>query len=84
MEVTEQDLTNNSEYVEALISRYSQYIDEYKFDALRHKIYEPIFGRDGDDKEWLTNIYNSLMGKPSPRLLDSPCRIAYWYLIYAI
>ena len=24
------------------------------------------------------------MGKPSPRLLDSPCRIAYWYLITAI
>ena len=24
------------------------------------------------------------MGKPSPRLLDSPCKIAYWYLIYAI
>ena len=84
MGVEQEDLVNNSEYVEALISRYSQYIDEYKFDALRHKIYDPIFGRDGDDKEWLTNIYNSLMGKPSPRLLDSPCRIAYWYLITAI
>ena len=51
MEVTEQDLTNNSEYVEALISRYSQYIDEYKFDVLRHKIYDPFPGGDGDDKE---------------------------------
>ena len=49
--MTEQDLVNHSEYVEALISRYSQYIDEYKFDVLRHKIYDPIFGRDGDDKE---------------------------------
>ncbi len=84
MEITKQVLVNNSEYVEALISRYSQYIDEYKFDVLRHKIYDPDLKRDGDDKEWLIDTYNSLMGKPSPRLLDSPCRIAYWYLITTI
>lgn len=85
MGVEQEDLVNNSEYVEALISRYSQYIDEYKFDALRHKIHDPLHGKDGDDKEWLTDIYNSLMGKPSPRLIvTSPCSIAYWYLIYAI
>ena len=86
MAITKHVLVNNSEYVETLISRYSQYIDEYKFDALRHKIYDPFPGGDGDDKEWLTDIYNSLMGKPSSssRLITSPCRIAYWYLIYAI
>ena len=85
MGVEQEDLVNNSEYVETLISRYSQYIDEYKFDALRHKIHDPLHGKDGDDKEWLTDIYNSLMGKPSPRLIvTSPCSIAYWYLIYAI
>ena len=85
MAITKRVLVNNSEYVEALISRYSQYIDEYKFDALRHKIHDPLHGKDGDDKEWLTDIYNSLMGKPSPRLIvTSPCSIAYWYLIYAI
>lgn len=85
MGVEQEDLVNNSEYVETLISRYSQYIDEYKFDALRHKIHDPLHGKDGDDKEWLTDIYNSLMGKPSHRLIvTSPCSIAYWYLIYAI
>lgn len=84
MAITKHVLVNNSEYVETLISRYSQYIDEYKFDALRHKIYDPYLGRDGDDKEWLIDIYNSLMGKPSPKLVTSPCKIAYWYLIYAI
>ena len=84
MAITKRVLVNNSEYVETLISRYSQYIDEYKFDALRHKIYDPDSKEDGDDKEWLIDTYNSLMGKPSPRLLDSPCRIAYWYLITAI
>ena len=29
--MTNQDLVNHREYVEALISRYSQYIDEYKW-----------------------------------------------------
>ena len=85
MGVEQEDLVNNSEYVEALISRYSQYIDEYKFDVLRQKIYDPDSKEDGDDKEWLIDTYNSLMGKPSPRLIvTSPCSIAYWYLIYAI
>lgn len=51
MAITKHVLVNNSEYVETLISRYSQYIDEYKFDALRHKIYDPYLGREGDDKE---------------------------------
>ena len=77
MAITKHVLVNNSEYVETLISRYSQYIDEYKFDALRHKIYDPFSGGDGDDKEWLIDIYNSLMGKPSPKLVTSPCKIAY-------
>ena len=31
MAITKDVLVNNSEYVEALISRYSQYIDEYKW-----------------------------------------------------
>lgn len=84
IEVSKEDLVSNSEYVEALISRYSQYIDEYKFDEFKNMIYDPDSNEDGDDKEWLTNIYNSLMGKPSPRLITSPCKIAYWYLIYAI
>ena len=37
--MTNQDLVNHREYVEELISRYSQYIDEYKFDEFKHIIY---------------------------------------------
>ena len=48
--MTEQDLINHSEYVEALISRYSQYIDGYKFDEFKHVIYNPYFDEDGDDE----------------------------------
>ena len=51
MAITKHVLVNNSEYVETLISRYSQYIDEYKFDVLRYKIYDPELKIDGDDKE---------------------------------
>ena len=38
MGVEQEDLVNNSEYVAALISRYSQYIDEYKFDEFKYII----------------------------------------------
>ena len=51
--MTNQDLVNHREYVEELISRYSQYIDEYKFDEFKNMIYNPYLKRDGDDEVWL-------------------------------
>lgn len=82
--MTKQDLINHSEYVEALISRYSQYIDEYKFDEFKHVIYNPYFDEDGDDEVWLREIHNSLASDIKLESYESPGWLAAKYLTQAL
>ena len=82
--MTEQDLVDHSEYVEELISRYSQYIDEYKFDEFKHMIYNPYLKRDGDDEVWLREIYNSLASDIKLESWETPGQLAARYLTQTI
>lgn len=82
--MTNQDLINHSEYVEALISRYSQYIDEYKFDEFKHMIYNPYFDEDGDDEVWLREIYDSLASDIKLESWETPGQLAARYLTQTI
>ena len=82
--MTNQDLVNHREYVEELISRYSQYIDEYKFDEFKHMIYNPYLKRDGDDEVWLRKIYNSLASDIKLESWETPGQLAARYLTQTI
>ena len=82
--MTNQDLVNHREYVEELISRYSQYIDEYKFDEFKHMIYNPYLKRDGDDEAWLREIYNSLASDIKLESWETPGQLAARYLTQTI
>ena len=82
--MTKQDLVNHRKYVEALISRYSQYIDEYKFDEFRHVIYNPYLDKDGDDEVWLRETYNSLASDIKLGSFESPGQLAARYLTQTI
>ena len=82
--MTNQDLVNHSEYVEALISRYSQYIDEYKFDEFKYMIYNPYLDEDGNDEVWLREIYNSLASDIKLESWETPGQLAARYLTQAL
>ena len=82
--MTNQDLVNHREYVEELISRYSQYIDEYKFDEFKNMIYNPYLKRDGDDEVWLREIYNSLASDIKLESWETPGQLAAKYLTQTI
>ena len=82
--MTNQDLVNHREYVEELISRYSQYIDAYKFDEFKRMIYNPYLKRDGDDEVWLREIYNSLASDIKLESWETPGQLAARYLTQTI
>lgn len=84
IEVTKQDIVNHREYVDALLSKYSPYIDSYKFDAFRDKIYNPYRKQDGDDEEWLTKTLIELAPDIKFNQFTSPGLIASEYLTQTI
>ena len=84
MGVTKQDIINHREYVWALLSRYSQYIDSYRFDVFRDKIYNPYRKQEGSDREWLMKILTELAPDIKLNQFVPPGMIASEYLTQAI
>ena len=84
MGVTKQDIINHREYVDALLSKYSPYIDSYRFDVFRDKIYNPDRRQDGDDEEWLTKTLTELAPDIKFNQFTSPGLIASEYLTQTI
>ena len=84
IEVTKKDLANHREYVEELLSKYSQEIDAYKFDVFKHKIFNPYLAADGSDKIWLEETYKSLASDIELDYWDSPGRLAANYITQAL
>ena len=84
MGVTKQDIINHREYVDALLSKYSPYIDSYRFDVFRDKIYNPHRNMEGDDREWLMKILTELAPDIKLNQFVPPGLIASEYLTHAI
>ena len=84
MGVTKQDIINHREYVYALLSKYSQYIDSYRFDVFRDKIYNPYRKQEGSDREWLMKVLTELAPDIKLNQFVPPGLIASEYLTQAI
>ena len=84
MAITKQDIVNHREYVWALLSRYSSYIDSYKFDVFRDKIYNPHRNMEGSDREWLMKVLTELAPDIKLNQFVPPGLIASEYLTQAI
>ena len=84
MGVTKQDIINHREYVNALLTKYSSYIDSYRFDVFRDKIYNPYRNLEGDDREWLMKVLTELAPDIKHNQFVPPGLIANEYLTQAI
>ena len=84
MGVTKQDIIDHREYVDALLSKYSPYIDSYRFDVFRDKIYNPYRKQEGSDREWLMKVLTELAPDIKLNQFVPPGMIASEYLTQAI
>ena len=84
MGVTKQDIIDHREYVDALLSKYSPYIDSYRFDVFKDKIYNPDRKQEGDDREWLMKTLTELAPDIKHNQFVPPGLIASEYLTQTI